>query len=52
MKKVLIVTYYFPPHTAIGAQRPYRLAKYFPKYGWEPIVLTVKHQGKPPEGRI
>ena len=50
MKKVLIISYAFPPLQVIGSQRPYNLAKYFPKYGWETIVLTVKHPGKPPEG--
>ena len=50
MKKVLFITYYFPPLPDIGAQRPYRLVKYLPKYGWEPIVLTAKLPGKPPEG--
>ncbi len=49
MKKVLIVSYHFPPLQTIGAQRPYKVAKYFPKYGWEPIVLTIKHTGKLPE---
>ncbi len=50
MKKVLIMSYFFPPHQAIGSQRPYRLAKYFPECGWEPIILTVKQPGKRPEG--
>ena len=50
MKKVLIISYSFPPLQDIGSQRPYGLAKYFPKYGWEPIVLTVKHPGKLPDG--
>ncbi len=50
MKRVLIISYSFPPNDSIGSQRPYRLAKYFPKYGWEPIVMTVKRPGKPPEG--
>ena len=50
MKKVLIISYFFPPSNAIGAQRPYRLAKYFPQFGWEAIVLTPKLSGKPPEG--
>lgn len=50
MNKVLIIAFYFPPIPAIGAQRPYRLAKYFPKFGWEPIVLTAKLPGKPPNG--
>ena len=50
MKKVLIIAYFFPPRSEVGSQRPYRLAKYFTKYGWEPIVMTVKRPGKPPEG--
>ena len=50
MKKVLIITYAFPPRSGIGSQRPFGLAKYLPKYGWEPIVLTIKLPGKPPEG--
>ncbi|GJQ57450.1 MAG: hypothetical protein D8M57_15505 [Candidatus Scalindua sp. AMX11] len=50
MKKVLIVAYFFPPETVVGSQRPYRLAKYFTRFGWEPIVLTIKRPGKPPVG--
>ncbi|MFQ5964632.1 MAG: glycosyltransferase [Candidatus Scalinduaceae bacterium] len=50
MKKALIIAYAFPPLQVSGSQRPYRLAKYFPKFGWEPIVLTVKHPGISPEG--
>jgi len=48
MKKVLIIAYYYPPRPFIGAQRPYRLAKYFLHYGWEPIILTPKLPGAPP----
>lgn len=50
MKKVLLIAYQFPPRSAIGAQRPYGLARHLPKYGWEPIVLTANLPGKPPEG--
>ncbi len=50
MKRVLIISYCFPPGNGVGGQRPYRLAKYFPKYRIEPIVLTVKLPGKLPEG--
>lgn len=35
-----------PPSQNIGAQRPYKLAKYFPKFGWEPIILTIKTPGR------
>ena len=50
MKKVLIISYYFPPRPGIGSQRPYGLAKYLPSFGWAPIVLTPKLPGKPPDG--
>ena len=42
-KKVLIVTYHFPPTGGAGALRPLKTAKYLPQHGWDPIVLTVKN---------
>jgi glycosyltransferase involved in cell wall biosynthesis len=42
MRKVLLITYHFPPSLAIGSLRPMGLAKYIPCYGWEPIVLTPR----------
>lgn len=50
MKKVLFIAFCFPPHPAIGSQRPYRLTKYLPQYGWESIILTHKLQKRAPEG--
>lgn len=41
MKKVLIITYYWPPSGGAGVQRWLKFAKYLPEFGWEPIVLTV-----------
>lgn len=41
MKKVLIITYYFPPAGGAGVQRWLKFVKYLPQYGCEPIVLTV-----------
>lgn len=40
-KKVLIVSFLFPPAGGIGTVRVGKLAKYLPEFGWEPIVLTV-----------
>jgi glycosyltransferase involved in cell wall biosynthesis len=40
MKKVLIVTYYWPPSGGGGVQRWLKFAKYLPEYGWKPVVLT------------
>jgi glycosyltransferase involved in cell wall biosynthesis len=42
VKKVLIITYCFPPMAAVGVYRPLKFIKYLRDYGWEPIVLTVK----------
>ena len=42
MKKVLIISYYFPPSGGPGVQRVLKFVKYLPQFGWEPIVLTVK----------
>ena len=41
MKKILIITYYWPPAGGPGVQRWLKFAKYLPEFGWEPIVLTV-----------
>lgn len=40
MKKVLIITYYWPPSAGGGVQRWLKFAKYLPQYGWEPVIYT------------
>lgn len=42
MKRVLIITYYWPPSGGPGVQRVLKFAKYLPSFGWKPIILTVK----------
>jgi glycosyltransferase involved in cell wall biosynthesis len=44
MKKVLIITYYWPPSGGAGVQRWLKFAKYLPEFGWEPVILTVDPQ--------
>jgi len=44
VKKVLIVTYYWPPSGGAGVQRWLKFVKYLPDYGYEPVVLTVKEE--------
>ncbi len=46
-KKVLIVTYYFPPSGGSGVQRPLKFIKYLREFGWEPVVLTAKNADYP-----
>ena len=42
-KKVLILTYYWPPAGGPGVQRVLKFVKYLPEWGWEPHILTVKN---------
>ncbi|MCL0078842.1 glycosyltransferase, partial [Dehalococcoidia bacterium] len=47
-RRVLIVSFYFPPANSIAAVRIGKFAKYLPQFGWEPIVLTVNEvKGQP-----
>ena len=41
-RKVLVITYYWPPAGGPGVQRVLKFVKYLPEFGWRPIVLTVK----------
>ena len=41
MKKVLIITYYWPPSGGSGVQRWLKFVKYFEEYGITPVVYTV-----------
>ena len=43
MKKVLIITYYWPPMGGAGVQRWLKMTKYLRDYGWEPIIFTTKN---------
>lgn len=47
MKKVLIITYYWPPAGGAGVQRVLKFAKYLPQFGWQPIILTVDNPDCP-----
>lgn len=48
MKKVLIITYHFPPRPTIGSSRIKALADYLPAHGWDPIILTPVYAGNFP----
>ena len=41
MKKVLIISYYYPPCIKSGSQRALRLGKYLPQFGIQPVILTA-----------
>lgn len=46
-KKILIITYYWPPAGGPGVQRWLKFAKYLPDFGWNPIVYTPENPNYP-----
>ncbi len=42
MRKVFIITYYWPPAGGPGVQRVLRFVRYLPEFGWLPVVFTVE----------
>lgn len=47
LKKVLIITYYWPPAGGPGVQRWLKFVKYLPDYGIEPIVYIPENPTYP-----
>lgn len=43
MSKVLVITYYWPPHAGVGVQRWLKFAKYLPHYSFEPVIFTPEN---------
>lgn len=41
MKKVLFITYYWPPSGKASIQWPLKIIKHLPSFGWQPLVLTA-----------
>ena len=47
MKRVLIITYYWPPSGGSGVQRWLKMSKYLPEYGWQPVIYTTENAEYP-----
>tara|TARA_B110000459_G_scaffold63819_1_gene71512 strand:- start:611 stop:1903 length:1293 start_codon:yes stop_codon:yes gene_type:complete len=43
VKKVLIISYRWPPAGGIGVLRCLKFAKYLRDFGWEPVILTAQN---------
>lgn len=43
MRKLLMITYDFPPARTSGIYRPVKFVKHLRSFGWEPIVLTARN---------
>jgi hypothetical protein len=46
-KKVLILTYYWPPSGGSGVQRWLHFSRYLAQMGWEPIIYTPENAEAP-----
>lgn len=46
-KKVLMITYAFPPVGGSAVQRPLKFSKFLPEFGWDVHVLTPKRKMEP-----
>ena len=47
MKKVLIITYYWPPAGGPGVQRWLKFAKYLPEFGIKPVIYCPENPNYP-----
>ena len=43
MKRVLIITYYWPPSGGAGVQRWLKFVKYLRRFDWEPVIYTPEN---------
>lgn len=43
MKRVLIITYYWPPNGGAGVYRWLKMSKYLPEHGWQPVIYTPEN---------
>jgi glycosyltransferase involved in cell wall biosynthesis len=41
MKKVLFITYYWPPAGGAPINRIFKFSQYITEFGWEPVILTT-----------
>ncbi len=47
MQKILVITYYWPPAGGPGVQRWLKFVKYFPEFGFEPVVYVPDNPNYP-----
>lgn len=44
MKKLLFITYFWPPSGKATLHWPLKIIKHLPQFGWQPSVLTVENE--------
>lgn len=48
-KRVLLVSYHFPPDPCVASMRLRALARYLPEHDWDPLILTATRPDARPE---
>jgi len=46
MKRLLLVSYYYPPVAGAGVFRPLRMSKYLGSFGWDVTVLAITDRAR------
>ncbi len=47
MRRVLVITYYWPPSGGAGVQRWLKFTKYLPLLNWQPVIYTPENPEAP-----
>ncbi len=47
MKRLLVISYYWPPSGGAGVQRWLKFVKYLREFGWEPVIYTAENPEVP-----
>ena len=48
-RRVLVISYYYPPYGSVGATRVSKMTRYLADHGWQATVLTVAGDDRPAE---
>lgn len=43
MRKILLISYCFPPMAVVGVYRTIKFVKYLRQFDWEPVILTLSN---------
>jgi len=52
VKRVLVISYYYPPYGSVGATRVSKMTRYLADHGWTATVLTVSGDDRPDDAQV
>lgn len=42
LRRLLVISFFYPPDPAVGGLRVAKFAQYLPEFGWTPVILTAR----------